>query len=167
MAKHRKPRRYYQPTPLKPELEISSSQEVELDETTAPGSQVVPDFIPYKGRGTSFITTEEDDQFNELPVSVKYQKRESIYYSITDSEIDVYAQLGWISNIFLTFFGASTGVCFACLLAQKQGNIPASAIVFFNTLGWATAIVSLIFLAFSILFIILQAKNKNKWKRVD
>ena len=92
--------------------------------------------------------------FDSNPVDVRYSKRQSIYYSVTEPEIEVYAQFGWLATIFLTLFGASAGFSLGCVTALLQGNIPTNAHNALVMSSIVTGTVSAVFLIISITLII-------------
>jgi hypothetical protein len=167
MSRKRRPKSRFQAIPLKPELEISSIQEVEKSGTTAPESATVPEPVEFLKRGTSDITLEDDEDDYKIPVINQFQKRKSIYFSVTESEINMYAQLGVISTLLLTLFGAFIGIAAGCFLALVQENIPAEAQTLLQSTGWVTMIVSIIFFGFALWFIYLQFKNKKSWESFE
>jgi len=164
MARRRKPKSKFPATPLKPELEISSVQDIEWGKTNAPDSAAVPESVTSYERGTSALTPEDEEDEYKSPVTLQFQKRKGIYYSVTKAEINIYAQLGWISTFCLTLFGAFIGLAFGCFVALMQENIPYAAQALLKSLKWVTGLVSLIFLIFAILLMVLQMKNKKAWE---
>ncbi len=97
-------------------------------------------------------------------LEIQFPRRKSIYYSVTEPEIEVYAQFGWLSTIFLTFFGASAGFALGCVTAMLQGNIPTSAQNTLTALSATMGIVSAVFLVLAIALILLQSKNRRAWR---
>lgn len=101
--------------------------------------------------------------FDEV-IDVQLPKRTSTYHPVTEAEIEVYAQFGWLSSLLFTFFGVLSGFALGCLAAVLQGNLlPAGR----TTLGWLAGVVgavSVIFLVFGIALMVLQRKNKQTWK---
>ena len=165
MTRRRKPQSQFPKTPIKQELEISSVQEFESKETNAPDLTDVPQLIPQYQRGTSDLTIEEEDEYEySNPVIMQFPKRKSIYYSVTEAEINIYAQLGWISTLFLAIFGVLIGLAFGCYVALIQEDIPSEAQSLLKSTGWITGIISIIFFASALYFIFLQKQNKKAWE---
>ena len=98
------------------------------------------------------------------PIEVTFPRRSSIYYSITESEINSYATFGWLATIFLTFFGAFAGFAFGGLVALQQPNLPGSVTSTLSALTWTTGIVSILFIILAVVSIVIQAKNKKAWE---
>ncbi len=167
MSRRRRSKFKYPAIPSKPEFEITSSEGVEKGETTAPESTAVEEPATIYKRGTSDLTPEEDEEDYTIPVINQFQKRRSLYYSVTEAEINMYAQLGLISTLFLTLFGAFIGIVGGCFIALVQENIPFEARALLKSIGWVTGIVSVIFLFFAMLFIWLQIKNKKAWESTE
>lgn len=99
-------------------------------------------------------------------LDVKFPKRESVYFSVTEAEINMYATLGWVSTILLTLCGIFAGLALGCLVALLQANLPAIAQAMLNSLAWITGVVSVIFFLISIAFILLQQKSKKSWEPI-
>jgi hypothetical protein len=97
-------------------------------------------------------------------LDVKFPKRRCTYYSVTEAEIEVYAQFGWLSSMFLTLFGASLGFSLGCVVALVQGNIPADAQTTLWWLAGSIGLVSVVFLVITITLVVLQRKNRKTWK---
>jgi preprotein translocase subunit SecG len=117
------------------------------------------------GQMTAGTDISSNGAFSSAPrIEVSFPTRRSIYYSVTDSEINMYATLGWIATICLTLFGAFVGAAFGGWVALQQGNMPTTTTATLTTLMVITGIVSAIFLALSIFFMITQAKSKKDWQ---
>ena len=167
MSRKHRSKSKYQAIPQKPVLEITSSLETEQSETSAPGEITLPEPAIFLKRGTSDLTPEEDEEEYKNPVVNRFQKRQSIYYSLTEAEINMYAQLGVISTVFLTLFGALVGFAGGCFIALIQENIPYEAEILLKTIGWATGIISIVFFIVAMWFIRLQYNNKKSWESTD
>ena len=50
-------------------------------------------------------------------IQIDLEPRKSTYYSVTDAEIDVYAQFGWLSTVFLSLSGTFLGFALGCVAA--------------------------------------------------
>jgi hypothetical protein len=98
-------------------------------------------------------------------VEVTFPKRKAKFYSITDSEINTYAQLGWFATVLLTLFGAFVGVSSGSYLTLQQKDLPINTVSSLNSVMWTTGIVAAIFLLLAIVLIIIQAKNKKSWEQ--
>jgi uncharacterized BrkB/YihY/UPF0761 family membrane protein len=102
--------------------------------------------------------------FGDERVSIKFPKRESVFYSVTESEIESYATFGLLSNISLTLFGLLAGFGLGCVAALAQGNIPEPGK---TTLTWLivfSVVTSLVFLVASLFLAYLQNTNKKFWR---
>jgi hypothetical protein len=160
--RHQKPK--FIETPSKPELVISSSEDIENTSTKAPISEDMPEFSEPQRYGTRTDTPEDDEDEYSSPVINEFTKRKSVYYSVTESEINMYSQLGWISTIFLTIYGILIGIASGCFIALQQNGIPNYAQALLKSTGWVTFIISFIFIGFTVVFIWMQAKNKKAWQ---
>ena len=100
-------------------------------------------------------------------LDIKFPKRKSTYYSVTESEIEMYAQLGWLSSLLLTLFGTSSGFTLGCVAAMVQGNLPSNSQSVFLWLAWVTGVISVIFLAIAIYLIMQQSKSKKAWETIE
>ena len=167
MSRKYRTRSKYQSTPIKPALEITNSIDSEQSETVALYNATLPETENLLKRGTSDLTPEEDEEEYKNPVVNRFQKRKSTYYSVTESEINMYAQLGVISTLFLTLFGALIGFAGGCLVALIQKNIPYETEILLKIIGLITGFISIIFLIVSLWFIRLQFNNKKLWESTD
>jgi hypothetical protein len=98
---------------------------------------------------------------------INFAERSSTYYSVTEAEIEVYAQFGWLSSIFLTLFGTFSGFSLGCVAAIVQGNIPTATQTVLWWLTGTTGIISAILLVIAIVLVIIQNKNKKTWKSTE
>jgi len=100
-------------------------------------------------------------------LEVDFPKRKSTYFSVTEAEINNYAQLGWLSTVSLTLFGAFLGLVLGCVVALLQDSLPATAISTLNALAWFSGIVAVIFLAVAILLLVSQVRSKKAWESAE
>src|SRR5215204_6428088 len=77
-------------------------------------------------------------------VRVEYPSRQARFFSLTESEIETYAQFGFLSSIALTFFGTFTGFVLGCLVALIQGNLSEASTSVLKWLIGVGAIVAVI-----------------------
>ncbi len=120
-------------------------------------NSVVTGVVTGQIRGNAIFS--EDER-----VAIRFPKRESVYYSVTESEIDSYATFGLLSNLSLTLFGLLAGFAFGCLAALAQGNIPEQGRI---TLSWLTGfsiVTSLVFLVSALFLAYLQNSSKKHWR---
>jgi hypothetical protein len=164
MAKRRRRKSSQPETPLKPELEISNIPELESLGTSAPGILDAPESVTQYKTPTSYLPMEEEEEDYSSRLDIQFPKRRSVYYSITEAEVNMYAQLGWISTVCLTLFGAFIGLAFGCFVGTIQDNIPIIARSVLTSIMWVTGFVSLIFFIISIVFIVLQSRSKKEWE---
>ena len=97
-------------------------------------------------------------------IQIDLEPRRSTYYSVTDAEIDVYAQFGWLSTIFLSLSGISTGFALGCVTAIAQGTLQAPADYTFRWIGGIAAVVAGVFFVLACALKYLQRENKKTWK---
>ena len=100
-------------------------------------------------------------------LEVEFPKRKSTFYSVTESEINIYAQLGWISTFSLTLFGTFAGLALGCIVALLQDNLPAAATSTLNAIGWVTGVVSTIFSILAIVMMVVQFRSKKSWEAIE
>lgn len=97
-------------------------------------------------------------------VDIKFPRRKSVYYSVTESEIESYAQFGLLSNICLTLFGLLAGFGLGCVAALAQGNIPDAGKTTLSWLIGISMVIALIFLALSLFLAYAQNTSKKTWR---
>ena len=95
---------------------------------------------------------------------IKVAKRSSTFYSVTESEIEMYSQYGLLSSILLTLFGAFIGFSFGCIVPILQGGLTMDVQITLWWLAGATGLSALIFFGLSIIIARLQNKTKQTWK---
>jgi hypothetical protein len=150
-------------------LEIQSSEHIHVSASPTVISQNVLS-VGAEGQRTgvsavpSGIDSDVFSQSIDDRIDIVFPKRKSTYYSLTESEIDAYAQFGWFSTILLTLFGAFVGFSLGCVIAIIQGNSSSTAYATLKSSAILTGVVSLIFLGFAIVLIYFQQKNKKEWK---
>lgn len=107
----------------------------------------------------------ENEESNRRPVvRVAHTSRQAHFYSITESEIENYAQFGFLSSISLTLFGTFAGFIFGCLVALIQGNLSEASTSVFHWLIGLASVVALVFLIAAIYLWRLQRSNAAEWK---
>lgn len=97
---------------------------------------------------------------------IKTAKRSSTFFSISEAEIEIYAQYSWLSSLFLTIFGVFMGFATGCYVAIIQTNNSTVN----NTLWWLAGITffsSIIFITLAIILNKLAKKNLKKWESPD
>jgi hypothetical protein len=97
-------------------------------------------------------------------IQTSISKRSSTYYPVTEAEMDDYAQLGFLSSLFLTLFGLFAGFVGGCITALAQGTIPDPSKSILMGLSVGAGFVSVVFLCISIFYRVLQSKHKKRWK---
>lgn len=97
-------------------------------------------------------------------VDVRFQIRTSIYYSVTEAEIETYAQFGWLTTILLTILGILWGLALGCIVALLQGNLSASSQASLISCTILGGILGLVFLLLAVWMIRKQSQAKKDWK---
>ena len=92
------------------------------------------------------------------------QKRKAVYYSLTETEIDSYADLGWMATFCLTFFGIGSGFCGGCVIALIQSPPPSLISSPLYWMSWVSGFFSAVLLVFAIMLLYFQRKQKQQWK---
>jgi ABC-type amino acid transport system permease subunit len=100
----------------------------------------------------------------EYPVTIKYQRRTSKFFSLTDAEIEMYASWGWASTILLTLFGAFIGFSLGCAVALMQGNLTPVSQAMLTSAAVVSAVPAIVFLVLAVAATLYQRKLKNQWE---
>lgn len=101
----------------------------------------------------------------QYPVTIQYQRRTSRFYSLTNAEIEMYANLGWATNILMALFGASGGFALGCAVALMQGGLPSAPYAALTSSAIVSGVSVILFLALAFGSILLQAKTRRQWER--
>ncbi|MBE0682069.1 MAG: hypothetical protein IH589_09140 [Anaerolineales bacterium] len=126
-----------------------------------------------KNKSQSTVEPQHDDTsqsegtsqiYQKQSVKVTFPERDAVYYSVTEAEINNYAQLGWLATLFLTFFGVFAGLLCGGLIAIQQGGLSEKSYATIYSINWFSSIVGMIFLLLAILLMVLQSKSKKDWK---
>lgn len=129
-----------------------------------PSSQNVIDQKGNRKVVTSPSSTEGDDSPRVPTVKLRHGPRDAVFYSVTESEIEDHAQLGFLSSIALTLFGTFAGFMLGCLVALIQGDMSeVSTTVFFYLVVVATVVAVIFFAAAAYLWRIRKQKSQV-WK---
>jgi len=110
---------------------------------------------------------ELNDESVRVPVpvvKVRHPSRSATFYSVTEDEIDNYAQFTFLSSIALTLFGVFAGFTIGCVVALIQGDLSETSIAVFWALIGLTAAVTVIFLVASIHLYRLGGRTKKTIK---
>ena len=143
--------------PTSQSVNVSSSQNIRGTQNVIVGDSQVK-VVRQQFADTSILTDR---------LEVDFPKRKSTFYSVTESEINIYAQLGWISTFSLTLFGTFAGLALGCVVSLLQDNLPAAATSTLNAIAWVTGIVSIIFLITAIVLLVLQFRSKKSWEAIE
>jgi hypothetical protein len=97
-------------------------------------------------------------------LNVNIARRNSLYYVVTEEEVEVYAQFGFLGTICLAVFGGSTGFASGCVVAMLSSNISNESKTLLLGLAIGTGIAAVIFLILSVLLYWSQRRRKRAWK---
>lgn len=129
---------------------------------TGKGREKTQNVVEPQNNDTS--QSEGTSQIYKQSVKVTFPERDAVYYSVTEAEINNYAQLGWLANIFLTFFGIFAGLLGGGVIAIQQGGLSEKSHAVIYSINWVSSIVGVIFLLFAIVLMVLQSNSKKDWK---
>lgn len=87
-------------------------------------------------------------------------------YQVTEIEINMYAQLGWLSTIFLTLSGIFAGLAGGAYIALKQQGLLENSIATLETTKSITFVVAILFFLSAIVFLYLQSRSKKQWEKI-
>lgn len=100
----------------------------------------------------------------EYPVTIKYQRRTSRFYSLTDAEIEMYANTGWAANILLTLCGIFGGFALGCVVSLMQGSSSLASQAMLSASAVLSGIVGVLFLLLAAASFWFQRKVKRLWE---
>jgi hypothetical protein len=101
----------------------------------------------------------------ELSASIKTRVSpiELTFYIVTAGQIDNYAELGLLVNIFLALFGIASGAAIGLWVAIEQGGLSSISKATLTTAMGASVVFVLVTLAFTAFFYWRQRKCKREW----
>jgi len=102
----------------------------------------------------------------EYPVTITLQRRTSKFCLLTEAEIEIYANLGWATNILLVLFGVSAGFALGCVAALMQGNLPVSSQVLLTSSAILSGIPAILFFLLAVASLLFQRKVKRMWEAI-
>lgn len=82
------------------------------------------------------------------------------FYLVTAEQIDVYAEMGLLTELCLVLFGAAIGAIVSFWITLKQGGLSPAANATLNTAMWASVVIIAITGLFAGLFYWRQRKHK-------
>lgn len=123
------------------------------------------------GRNTSIVNTHPDANAPQAVVvsqpSVKIEAYvrpvKLTFHLVTAEQIDTYAQMGHLAQLFLTLFGLASGAAIGFWTALNQGELSPAGNATLNTAMRAAVIGLVIALSMAALFYCLQRKHKREW----
>ena len=99
-------------------------------------------------------------------VKVRFERRTTIFFSVTEAELDIYFQFGLYAGIALFLSGLFGGFATNCLVALIQSNLSQTAQAVFWWLMWFSGFMSIICLVSAITFTLNQQQEKKCWKSI-
>lgn len=88
---------------------------------------------------------------------------EQTFHLLTLAQIETYADMGHLTQLFLMFFGLAIGAAIGFWTALRQGELSAVSNATLGTAMWVSLVVSGIFLFFAWWFYRYQRKHKRGW----
>jgi len=88
---------------------------------------------------------------------------ELIFYTVTADQMDLYADLGSLVNVFLALFGVAGGAAIGFLVAVKQGGLSPENNATLTTAMWASVAFAVVALACTGWFYYRQRQCKKAW----
>jgi hypothetical protein len=145
--------------------EISPSISKGIDETTSVRQHVASvEDSRIVGVAVSDIQFSSPLLGTQGRVNIKFPPRQSTFYSVTEAEIEIYAQLNLFANICLTLFGLLAGFSLGCVAALAQGNIPDPGKTALTWLVGIAGIIAIVFLILSLFLAFAQHNSKKFWR---
>ena len=83
------------------------------------------------------------------------------FYLVTREQIDSYSDMSFFVSLFLTLFGLSGGGTISCWVGAQQANMPDALLSAIHVALLFCVLLSTLFLALSILFIVKQRTHKK------
>ncbi|MBI9042911.1 MAG: hypothetical protein JEZ06_00410 [Anaerolineaceae bacterium] len=97
-------------------------------------------------------------------VIVNQVQRTSTYYSITEAEIDNYANLSLLATTFFSLFGLIGGFALGCIVPIILESLDEQTKTYMILLASICGSIAFIFLIIAFFLEILKWKNKKVWK---
>ena len=83
------------------------------------------------------------------------------FYLVTREQIDSYSDMSFFVSLFLTLFGLFGGGTISCWVGAQQANMPDALLSAIHVALLFCVLLSTLFLALSILFIVKQRTHKK------